>query len=234
MIEINLLPGAKRKRAARGAGFQMPDLKALAGLVKDPWLIAFISTWLLFGLMVVLLWVPRKSRVNELGPRLTAAQASARRMNQVLAQRRMFEMRRESLLAQIAVIRDIDRERYVWPHIMEAVTRALPAYTWLDEMAVRAGGGGEADSGGPGTAFQLSGKSADIQAITRFVRNLEDSPFIQNVATVSTGSVTEEGRDVYTYVVTAQYSHPDSTLLTMQPLSTTLVQGVRSGGGRRR
>jgi Tfp pilus assembly protein PilN len=232
MIEINLLPGAKRKRAAKGAGFQMPDFKALAGAVKDPWLIAFVASWLLLGLMVVFLYLPRRAHVAELGPRLIAAQAQARRMQQVLAQRRQFEARRESLLAQIAVIRDIDRERYVWPHILEAVTRALPAYTWLDEMAARAGTGGEDSSAV--TAFQLTGKSADIQAITRFVRNLEDSPFIRNVATVNTGSVTEEGRDVYTYVVTAQYSHPDSTLITMQPLSTTLVQGVRSGGGRRR
>lgn len=231
MIAINLLPGAKRKRSAKGAAFAMPDFKAMAGLIKDPWLIAFVASWLLFGLLIVLIYMPRHRHLKELEPRLENAQREARRMQNIVTRRRQVEVRRESLLAQIAVIRDIDRERYVWPHIMEAVTRALPAYTWLDEMGFRAAGG--EDSTG-GTGLQISGKSADIQAVTRFVRNLEDSPFLRNVATISTGTVSEQGRDVYTYVVTAQYVHPDSSLITMQPLSTTLVQGVRSGGGRRR
>ena len=41
MIEINLLPGGKRK-AAPGAGFKLrlalPDFRALLANVKDPWL----------------------------------------------------------------------------------------------------------------------------------------------------------------------------------------------------
>lgn len=231
MIEINLLSGAKKKRGGKGFSLQLPDFKNLQGLVKDPWLLAFIGGWAIVALLVAFLYVPRRARVNGLEPRLEEAQREALRMQRVLALKRQFEARRESLLAQIAVIRDIDRERYVWPHILQSVTRALPQYTWLDEMTVRQAG--DVDST-LGTGFQLTGKSADIQAVTRFVRNLEESPFLTNVATISTGSTNDQGRDVYTYIVTAQYSHPDTTLLTMQPLSTTLVTGVRSGGGRRR
>jgi len=231
MIEINLLPGAKRKRSGKGIGIRLPDFKALSGLVKDPWLLAFIGSWLVFGLVFVLLFLPRRAHVQELEPRLERTQREAIRMRGVLAQMRRFQARRESLQLQIGVIRDIDRERYVWPHIMQAVTRALPQYTWLEEMTVRTGS--EGDSAG-GTSFQLTGKSADIQAITRFVRNLEDSPFLSQVSPISSATTSDEGRDVHTYVVTALYSHPDTSLITMQPLSTTLVQGVRSGGGRRR
>lgn len=230
MIEINLLPGAKRKRGGKGAKLQLPDFKNLAGLVKDPWMLAFIGGWVVVALMLGLFYLPRRSHVKDLEPRLAEAQREALRMQRVLALRRQFEARRESLMAQIGVIASIDRERYVWPHILQAVTRALPQYTWLDEMQVRQAG----DDSSFGTGFQITGKSADIQAVTRFVRNLEDSPFLAHVATISTGSVNEQGRDVYTYVVTAQYSHPDTSLLTMQPLSTTLVAGVRSGRGGRR
>ena len=35
MIEINLLPGAKRRRGGKGFHFALPDVKALAGLVKE-------------------------------------------------------------------------------------------------------------------------------------------------------------------------------------------------------
>ena len=42
MIEINLLPGARRKRGGKAAGLKLPDLKVLVTAVKDPWLIAII------------------------------------------------------------------------------------------------------------------------------------------------------------------------------------------------
>ena len=238
MIEINLLPGAKKKKAGKGGGFAMPDFKALSGLVKDPWLIAFIASWVVVGAVVALFFLPRRAHVADLEPKLEAAQREAQRMNRVLRTRSQYEARRQALESQIDVIRDIDRERYIWPHILQEITRALPAYTWLDNLeprtvAAEASVNGDSSAGAV-QGFQLTGKSADIQAVTRFVRNLEDSPFIQNVATISTGTVVEQDKEVYTFTVTAQYQHPDSTLLTMEPLSTTLVQGVRSGGGARR
>jgi hypothetical protein len=69
------------------------------------------------------------------------------------------------------------------------------------------------------------------------VRNLEESPFLEGATQVSTSVVNEQGRDVFTYVLTVKYQQPDSTILTMQPLAASLVQSYRSGtqtpGGRR-
>jgi hypothetical protein len=83
-------------------------------------------------------------------------------------------------------------------------------------------------------AFQIMGKSADIQAITRFVRNLEESPFLANATQVSTSVVNEQGRDVFSYVINVSYTQPDTSLLAMQPLAASLVQGYRSGSSTRR
>ena len=82
--------------------------------------------------------------------------------------------------------------------------------------------------------MQITGKSADIQAITRFVRNLEESPFLENATQTSTAIVNERGRDVYTYVLNVKYQQPDTTLLTTQSLAASLVQGYRSGASRTR
>lgn len=232
MIEINLLPGAKKKRGGKGGGFQMPDLKALATSIKDPWLIACVAGWLVFGLAFGLAYVPRRNVVNGLIPKLTQTQREANRLKAVLKTKAETEAKRDTLIAQINIIRDIDRERYVWPHILDAVTKALPPYTWLDDISSRST---EADSSGGGTVqLQITGKSADIQAITRFVRNLEESPFLENAQQVSTAIVNERGRDVYTYVLNVKYQQPDTTLLTMQPLAASLVQGYRSGATRTR
>jgi Tfp pilus assembly protein PilN len=232
MIEINLLPGAKKRRGAKGASFQLPDFKALLATVKDPWLIACVAGWAVVLVLLGGFYLPRRAAVARLQPKLETAKADARRLQQVLRVRQGFEAKRDTVQRQISVIREIDRDRYIWPHILDAITKALPPYTWLDDIQSAAAEG--ADSSGRATGFQITGKSADIQAITRFVRNLEDSPFIEGANTKSTGAVTEQGRDVFTYIISARFQVPDSTILTMEPLAASVVQGVRSGGGQRR
>jgi len=229
VIEINLLPGAK-KRGGKGGGFQLPDLKSLAASVKDPWLIACVVGWLLVAGAIGLFYLPRKAKIRGLEPQLAAAHREATRLEAVLRTKGEAEAKRDSLLAQINVIRNIDRERYIWPHIMDAVTQALPPYTWLDGMTNQASAG---DSTTGGVGFQLTGKSADIQAVTRFVRNLEESAFLQNATAVSTAVVREQQHDVFTFVINVAYQQPDTMILTMQPLAASLVQGYRSGAVRR-
>ena len=231
MIEINLLPGAKRKRGAKRGGFQLPDIKALTASVKDPWLIACAVAWALFATFLLAFYTPRKVQVSNLRPVLDSTQREATRLQAVLATKSETEARRDTLLAQINIIRDIDRERYIWPHILDAVTKSLPPYTWIDDISARSAEGDSA-AGGLNVPVQISGKSGDIQAITRFVRNLEESPFLENATQVSTAVVTDAGRDVYTYVINVRYQRPDTTLLTWQPLAATLVQSYRSGSRR--
>lgn len=230
MIEINLLPGAKRKRGGTGLKIALPDMKALLGSVKDPWLIACVVSWVLALGVVTPLWMKGRGQVAALGPRLEAAQREQRRYAALVARKTQFERARDSLLTQIEVIKNIDKDRYVWPHILDAVAKALPPYTWLDNLQSRAA---EGDTSGV-PSFQITGKTVDMQAFTRFLRNLEESPFIEAVAPVSTGLVSDQGRDVTTFVINARYQVPDSTLLTWQSLAASVVEGVRSGGGARR
>jgi Tfp pilus assembly protein PilN len=230
VIEINLLPGARRKRGGKGMKLALPDLKALAASVKDPWLIACVVAWVVVLGVVTPLWMKGRGQVSALQPRLEAAQREQRRYAALVARKRQFEMARDSLIYQIDVIKGIDKDRYVWPHILDAVAKALPDYTWLDNLQARSA---EGDSSG-GPSLQISGKTVDMQAFTRFLRNLEGSPFIEGVSPVSTGLVTEQGRDVTTFVISARFQRPDTTLLTYQPMAATVVQGVRSGGGARR
>jgi Tfp pilus assembly protein PilN len=230
VIEINLRPGAKRKRGGRGFQFALPNVKALAGLAKDPWLIACIVSWAVALGLVTPLFLRGRSQVAALAPRIVAAQREEQRYSALVTRKRQFEAIRDSLISEIDIIKGIDKDRYVWPHVLDAVTKALPPYTWLDNLEAR---GGETDSGGV-PSFQITGKAVDPQAFTRFLRNLEESAFIEGVAPVSTGIVRDQGRDLTTFIILARYQIPDSTLLIWQPLAATVVLGVRSGGGVRR
>lgn len=233
MIAINLVPGARKKRGG-GAGFKLPDLKTLTASVKDPWLIATVVGWVLVVAAMSVFYLPRRAQVAALEPKLAAAQREARRLQAVLRTKAETEAKRDSLIQQIEIIRAIDRERYIWPHILDQVTKALPPYTWLDDLSSRAPEGGADTAVAAGPQLTISGKSADIQAVTRFVRNLEESPFLEAATTVSTAIVRDQGREIFTFVINVRYQQPDSTVLTTQPLAATLVQGYRSGVARGR
>ncbi len=230
MIEINLLPGAKHKRSGKGVGIALPDIGALLAHVKDPWLAGAIGAWALVLIGALALYLPRAKAAKDLEPKLEAAKRDSIRYSGILTRKAQMERRRDSLLAEMQVIRDIDRDRYIWPHILDAVTKALPPYLWLDDVASRGGEGGDSGT----AAIAIQGKTADPQALTRFMRNLEESPFIQGVQIVSSALVAEQGHDVTSFSLTARYQLPPLSLLTMEPLAASVVQGVRSGGGARR
>jgi len=208
----------------------LPDIKSLLGAVKDPWLIAGVVSWLVVLGAMTPLFLRSRGQLEALRPRLEKARDDSVRYAGLVQAKHAYETTRDSLVVQINLIRDIDKDRYVWPHILDAVAKALPDRTWLESLLPRAIEGDTSS----GVGFQISGKTADLQAYTRFMRNLEDSPFISDVEAGTTGLVTEESWEVNTFTITARYQVPDSTQITLQPLAATLVQGVRSGGGARR
>ena len=74
------------------------------------------------------------ARAERAQPQLEQSRAENKRFKAFLAEKRHQEIIRDSLVAQIGVIRTVDGDRYVWPHVLDEVTRALPAYTWLVDL----------------------------------------------------------------------------------------------------
>src|SRR3954471_14115068 len=136
MIEINLLPGAGRKARGRGtsAGFGA-TLSGIAAKVKDPHLIfGVVSVGVALALVAVLQW-----RTTQVADGLDEAEQQAVqdsvKNSAVLGEKRSAEARRDSVLKQLGIIKAIDNNRYVWPHLMDEVSRVMPPYTWLTTMA---------------------------------------------------------------------------------------------------
>src|SRR3989475_128445 len=191
MIEINLLPG-KKKRAAPGAGFRfaLPDFRGLIATIRNPWLIAASATSAVVIVGAVLLFFTQTARLRVAEARLDAVRVEKRRFDAVIAQKRQSERIRDSLAAEINIIRGIDADRYVWPHILDQITKALPPYTWLTgisaqgsvqtQAAVPAGGGIDS-TGAPAVRVWITGSTVDIQAYTTFLRQLAASPWLIDV-----------------------------------------------------
>jgi Tfp pilus assembly protein PilN len=118
----------------------------------------------------------------------------------------------------------------VWPHAMDEVARALPAYTWLTEMSPSAGrpaaAGAAADSTADTTtkalSFKITGRTVDIQAYTRFLRQLEASPWVQEVTPISAMTVVENERPVTAFTLTATFHKADSAYIHTVALSQSV------------
>ena len=138
MIEINLLPGAGRKTKRRAG--QSVDFGAIAAGLSgtrarqvprsarsSPWSSASAPSAFLYTSQT------RASRRRSTSAAGQAVRDSTRYAN-FLKDRYHAEAMRDTLLRQVNIIRSLDDDRYIWPHVMDEVSRALPQYTWLTSL----------------------------------------------------------------------------------------------------
>ncbi|HEU4456577.1 MAG TPA: PilN domain-containing protein [Longimicrobium sp.] len=235
MIEINLLPsGAARRPAASRAARSVP----LSGAGADPRVIALgLAAVLILGL-TAFGWWRTGAQQAELTAQLERERADSVRLARTIELMKTIEQRRDTIERKIAVIRAVDGRRYVWPHLMDEVSRAVPPYTWLTRVAgieeqapppaaAAAPPAGDSAKGaapaapppvprGPG--FNVEGNAATTQALTRFMKNLEASPMIRDVALVTSEQTATEGREYLKFTLEARWEQPDSTLVESVPV----------------
>jgi Tfp pilus assembly protein PilN len=237
MIEINLNPGVSRKSKGRGAGFKL-SVGDGSSSFKDPFLLAAIASLIVAGGTVGMMHLTQTSTAADLATREEQAVADSTRFATVLRQRRSAEAKRDSVLKQLTVIKAIDADRFIWPHLMDEVSRALPPYTWLKTLAIQGQqaaplGTGPAPVPGDSTKpaapatpelprFRLVGNTVDIQALTRFMKLLEASPFIQNVTLARSQMAMVDGKEVTEFMLDAMYERPDSSMITLTPVSLSV------------
>lgn len=219
LIEINLLPGKKKRKRAAGAGIQMPDFGALIAQVKDPLLIGAVAAWVLGMAAVAGLFVTDTARAALLENEAGRLRAEHRRFQALINQKRRAERLRDSLVAELTAIRRVDADRYVWAHVLDEVSRALPSFTWLIGMGMLP----QAPVAGDTTALppvrvQITGRTSDIAAYTRFARQLAASPWFSSVELGSNQTVIEDGKAITAFTITVTYGTADSAFIQTVPL----------------
>ncbi len=247
MIEINLLPGARKQKRTRSTNVDFGAMLGnLAARFRDPYLIGAIASTVVAILAVGGLYLWQGRRISALTEREQVAVQDSTRYSAVIAQRQSAEAQRDSVVRQIKIIKAIDGTRFIWPHILDEVSRALPPYTWLKSLTqtsavsnlspeVEAGvGEGEqkgktkmaaaADSAAiaAGTlTFRIIGQTVDIQALTRFMKQLEASPWIEGVQLVRTDLILVQpsNKEATEFTLDMKLQKPDSALIRRVPLS---------------
>jgi Tfp pilus assembly protein PilN len=214
LIEVNLLPGGK-KRGSRRPSFSL-KLPTVEGVPRDPWVLGSAAVVILALAVSAWFYLTTTNRREELTVSIEAAVADSARYFDLIQQNNALNARRDSIAQRVGIIQEIDGDRYVWPHIMDEVARALPDYTWLQELL-------QVSPGEPLT-FRVVGQAGNNFAVTQFMENLEASIFIRNVELVSTEQeVVATGginRIVNRFELEAEYERPPPELLETVPLFT--------------
>lgn len=220
MIEINLLPGPKRKKRAAGVGFKLLDFKALASRVKDPLLLGAVGVWVVVLVGVGFLYQLETRKLAAVRQELERLETEARRFQALINQKRKEEKLRDSLVAELDAIRSIDADRYVWPHIMEEIAKALPDYTWLESVtALAAAPADTADSTAkPAVRVLIDGRTGDMAGYTRFLRQLGESPWLTGVVAGPTKAVVEGDKPILSFTVTVTFRQADSAFIRTAPV----------------
>ena len=241
MIEINLLPGSGKKSRG-GTGFSLTAIAGKAGArVKDPFMIAAAVSIVAAVGAIGYLHMSQAGKAEELTERERRAVQDSTRYVAVLRERNRALAQRDSVQRQLEIIKSIDNDRFVWSHIMDEVSRALPPYTWLKTIAQSAviappapapapKPDPKAEKGGkplppppppppPTLKFQISGNTVDIQALTRFMKLLEASPFVKNVTIAKAELVSLEGKEVQEFLLEAEYERPDASVIATVPVT---------------
>jgi Tfp pilus assembly protein PilN len=212
MITINLKPGARRERSSSPMAASLARVKGLGEKIKDPYrlgALALGTAWLGY---VGFSHLTASTELSDLEPKLEQARAENQRFRAFLGEKRRLESVRDSIQAQIATIQHVDGDRYVWPHILDEVARAVPPYTWLTDIAFATTTAVPvvADSTAtvvapPPVQIQVTGRTVDIQGYTRLLRQLEDSPWLVDVTAISANTVVEQNRAVTAFVLRATF-----------------------------
>ena len=246
MIEINLLPGQTPKKGARGgAGVDIGAAAgAIAANVKDPFLLGAIGSAVLAALIVGGMFWYQRGASTDLNTKLQTALQDSSRFTGVIREKRKAEAERDSVVRQVELIKSFDNKRFVWPHIMDEISRALPPYTWITSVVQTNMGGSGATQNQqaqvappkpgdkvvphlptvdsttvPRVRLRIVGNTVDIQALTRFMKLLEASPFLEDVQLDKSSIVLIDGKEVTEFTLTAFYQVPDPSAIKTVPVS---------------
>ena len=249
MIEINLIPGTGKKSKKGGGGGAKPSLGASLGNLKskirDPYMLGAIGSAVVAILVTGGLYTTQEARSARLEDELQKAVQDSTRYASVLREREKAEAKRDTVLRSLNMIRAIDDDRYIWPHVMEEVSSALPPYTWIVSLGFS--GVGQAttpvatvlapEASGSSSRrrkpmptqivrdtvrLRLIGNTVDIQALTRFMKQLEVSPLLENVTLVSSQRATDNGKEVTQFQLDMRYTRPGATDVRRVPLAVSV------------
>jgi Fimbrial assembly protein (PilN) len=212
MIRVNLAP-RQGKKTKRSQGTSRPALKlpTLAGASK--WMVFALLAWVAAPAAGAYMHLVGTREVRALEETVRVAQDDSARLAAIHLASAALRARADTIRSKVEVISGIDHGRYVWAHITDEISRALPEHVWLTELVFLS-----SDSPLESPRFVLNGRTGSAFALSELMQQLAASPFLSAVTLVQTTRVTEGDIRVYAFAVEAQYRQPEGGVVEMRPV----------------
>jgi len=243
VIEVNLLPGGKKRSSGAGpfaglAGMLRGGGGARGGgggggggLSADPYMLFFaVAASIAVGYMAWA-WIGTGNEHEELLVQVEEERRDSVRFADIIARTNLLAARNDSIAQRVQIIQEIDQGRYVWPHVLDEIAAAVPDYTWLSEVVY---------AGGDPLQIRVNGRAGSMYAITNFMRRLEASSFLRAVRmdrAEQVPSQTNQSDLVYVFEFVMFYESPPLDELQTVPLLDASTLSTQSAappaeGGR--
>jgi len=215
MIEVNLLPESQKKsrgrsRRAAGGGGIGQALKS-----RNPWNGALTVACIVVPVAAAVMWWGQRTEAASFDRRLEVATADSARLADLRLVSDSLSDRRTQIRDRVALVEELDRNRFVWPHLLDEISRALPQMAWLSSL--------RRTSPLPNVGVQIQGIAANPLAITEFVRNLEASDYVTDVRILGTKkqSLNDGQLTVQAFTLSARFTEPVGGLTRTEPIIST-------------
>jgi len=214
VIKINLLPGStkrsKRRTPSLGGlrpkvGMSMPSV--------DRWLLFMVIAWVVGPLLTAWLFFNTRNHISDLEIAIESARMDSARYAEMRAANEILLARQDSIAQKLEIIQEIDAGRYAWVHVIDEISRSLPAYTWLINIVAK-------PIGSPldPPQFVIEGRTGNTFALTEFMQELEASPFLRSINLMSTDRVREGDALIYSFVLDGEFQVPPPDLIETVPI----------------
>lgn len=217
MIEIDLHPDrGRRKEREGGAGLfsrlelRIPDWVRPGEIQTDPWTTALIAAVAVAVLAVGGSWLLLQNRAEKLESRVEDAVRDSARLAGLVALTDSLVTHRNQIRDRVERVKELDRNRYVWPHLLDEVSGTLPETAWLTSL--------RRNSPVPDVSVTVQGVATDPLAITSYVRELEGSVHVREVDIQSSQRQEVEGLTAHAFTLVVRYRRPPDSAVRTVPL----------------
>jgi type IV pilus assembly protein PilN len=188
MIRINLL-ASERERVRKPSAFPLQQkVTVVCSLIVL--LAAVLVGWRYWTLQ-------RDSK--RLDDEIAAAEQETVRLRSILQQVRQFDERRAQLQQRVSLIEQLRQGQTVPVHLLDEVSRALPAMLWLTELK-------QTDD-----SVVISGECLAVTTVSDFVSNLEATGYFKKsieIVSSQTVEIPTPPRELIRFQIKAQFRPP--------------------------
>jgi type IV pilus assembly protein PilN len=191
-IEINLASGKARRRQVN---FKFSQLKPGKFIKAPPLMLVILGGSLLLCMTIMHFY--QNYQIDTLDQELGVALADSAALSTTIQMLKEIRVKKEEILRRIDVVKSLDKQRTVFPKLMDQVSMAVPDLVWLTKWTPV-----QADTG---AWFELKGESFSNLRVAEFMKKLERSSLIDEVTLLNTHEKIEEGISTMVFTLKCRF-----------------------------